>query len=166
MAAQAVTRSFALTGRPCDLSTMVGYVGQGCWTHDYSGKANAYRPRTRAGLYICPAEECSGQLFFDLRSYTLQVVQAVSFPSSPDRCWASSRTPACMPRTGPSPSRRRTSTRPDCVVSSTPEDDLDTAVVITNPLTGLPESIVHYIPLVVDDGSIVMHPRDPASTPA
>ena len=58
------------------------YVGQGCWSHDYSGKTNTFR--ARAGLYICPAEECSGQLFFDLRSSTLQVVQAVSFASSPD----------------------------------------------------------------------------------
>ncbi len=126
---------------------MVGYVGQGCWSHDYSGKASAYRPRARAGLYICPAEDCSGQLFFDLRSYTLQVVQVVSFPSSPDMV------PGLLADSGLyAPHGAFTEPPPDNHTARlrgllAPEDDLDHAVIITGLLTGLPVSVVHYVPL-------------------
>ena len=79
-----MTRSYALTQKIFDVSTMLGYVGQGCWTHETTGKANLFRPRARAGLYICPAEDASAQLFFDLKSMRLQLVQSVSFASTPD----------------------------------------------------------------------------------
>ena len=39
-----ISRDEALTDRAFDASTMVGYVGQPGWTHDYSGKANLFRP--------------------------------------------------------------------------------------------------------------------------
>ncbi len=42
-----------------------------------------------------------------------------------------------------------------------PEDELDSTVVITDHLTGLPLSVVHMAPLEAEDGSIVMLPRDP-----
>ena len=57
--ARLMTRSYALTQQVFDVSTMLGYVGQGCWTHEPTGKANLFRPRARAGLYICPAEDAS-----------------------------------------------------------------------------------------------------------
>ncbi len=41
-----------------------------------------------------------------------------------------------------------------------PEDDLDSAVVITDHLTGLPLSVLHLVPMEAEDGSIVMLPRD------
>jgi hypothetical protein len=161
-----VTRSFALTGRSCDLSTILGYVGQGCWTNDYSGKANAQRPCAQAGLYICPAEECSGQLFFDLRSYTLHVVQTVSFPSSPamvmglladSGLYAPHGTLTAPPADAHTARLRRL---------LAPEDDLDSAVVVTDRLTGLPLSVVHLVPLEAEDGSIIMLPRDLVPSPA
>ena len=115
---------------------MVGYVGQGCWSHDYSGKTNAFRPRARAGLYICPAEECSGQLFFDLRSSSLMVVQAVSFASSPDMVlglFADSGLYAPHGALTAPPADLHTARL--CVLL-TPETDLDSAVIVADPLTG------------------------------
>jgi hypothetical protein len=158
---QTATRSFALTGRSCDLSTMLGYVGQGCWSHDYSGKTNAFRPRARAGLYICPAEECSGQLFFDLRSSTLQVVQAVSFASSPDMVLgllADSGLYAPHGAFTAPPADLHTARLRGLL---TPVNDMDSAVVVTDPITGLPLSVVHMVPMEAADGSIVMLPHVP-----
>ena len=165
-AVRAATRSFALTGRPCDLSTMVGYVGQGCWSHDYSGKANAFRARARAGLYVCPAEECSGQLFFDLRSSTLQVVEAVSFASSPDMVLgllADSGLYAPHGAFTAPPADIHTARMRSLL---TPESPLDDAVVVTDPVTGLPLSVVRMVPMEAADGSLVMLPRDSAPPPA
>ncbi len=65
------------------MSTVLGYVGKGCWAHEATGKANLFRPRARAGLYICPAEDASTQLLFDLKSMRLQLVQSASFASTP-----------------------------------------------------------------------------------
>ena len=48
----------------------------------------------------------------------------------------------------------------------TPESDLDSAVIIADPLTGLPLSVVHLVPMEADDGSIVMLPRIPVPPPA
>ncbi len=52
-AMRTLARSFALTGRVFDVSTMLGYVGQGCWAHETTGKANVLHPRARAGLPAC-----------------------------------------------------------------------------------------------------------------
>jgi hypothetical protein len=162
---RAATRSFALTGRSCDLSIMVGYVGQGCWSHDYSGKTNTFKARARAGLYICPAEECSGQLFFDLRSSTLQVVQAVSFASSPDMVLgllADSGLYAPHGAFTAPPTDVHTARMRGLL---TPESPLDDAVIVTDPITGLPLSVVRMVPMEAADGSLVMLPRDSVPTP-
>ena len=47
----------------------------------------------------------------------------------------------------------------------TPVNDLDTAVVVIDPLSGLPLSVVHMVPMEAEDGSLVMLPRDPVPTP-
>ncbi len=114
-----MSRSYSLTQKIFDVSTMLGYVGQGCCAHEATGKANLFRPRARAGLCICPAEDASAQLFFDLKSMRLQLVQSVSFASTSAlvsglladlRLYASSapksRGADCTRRTDAAPPRR------------------------------------------------------------
>ena len=45
-------RMETLTERVWDAPTMLGYVGQSGTTHDYTGKANAFR--FNAWVIICP----------------------------------------------------------------------------------------------------------------
>jgi hypothetical protein len=52
--ARLMSRSYALTQKIFDVSTMLGYVGQGCWAHKATGKANPFRPRARAGAIHMP----------------------------------------------------------------------------------------------------------------
>ena len=40
------TRAYALLGTTLDATTVLGDVGQGCWTHDHAGKATPTRSRT------------------------------------------------------------------------------------------------------------------------
>ena len=77
------TRDFALTGREDDASHMLGYVGQLGWTHDQADKANVFRPSARAGIYVCPSEDCRGHLFFDLDRNKIDAVRSVTMGQDP-----------------------------------------------------------------------------------
>ncbi len=68
------TRSFLLTGRTLDASTMLGYVGQLGWTQTVDGKASSFRDTAEPVLYLHPAESCSGQLVLILRTLKINVV--------------------------------------------------------------------------------------------
>ena len=76
------------TDRAFDASTMVGWVGQPGWTHDYKGKASSLRSNGRACLYLHPSEECSGQLVLLLRDLKIHVVRAVKLCLDPSACSA------------------------------------------------------------------------------
>ena len=76
--AQLQTRSYGLTGRTLDASTMLGYPGQGCWAHNSDAKANAFRAAAYACLYLHPCTEASAQIVYDIRGMRLVVVRAVA----------------------------------------------------------------------------------------
>jgi hypothetical protein len=85
-----------------------------------------------------------------------QVVQAVSFPSSPGMMMGLLADSGLYAPHG-------TLTAPPMDIHTArlrrllaPEDDLDSAVVVTDRLTGLPLSVVHMVPMEAEDGPIVM----------
>ena len=73
--ARSKTRLEAFTGSSWDASTMLGFVGQGCWVSRNDGKLNEGRPRMEAALYICPSVATSGHRVLLLRDLKAHVVQ-------------------------------------------------------------------------------------------
>ena len=85
-AAHRCTRFEALTLRPHDISTMLGFVGQMGWTHREGGKANAQRVSADPVLYVCPATSLHAQIVLNLRSFTLMVVASLRLSVDPYAC--------------------------------------------------------------------------------
>ena len=72
------TRLEAFTGKTWDASTMVGFVGQGCWASRPDGKLNEGRPRMESAIYICPSDSTTGQQVMLLRDLRIHIVQCRS----------------------------------------------------------------------------------------
>ncbi len=120
---------------------------------------NVFRPRARAGLYICPAEGASAQLFFDLKSMRLQVVQSVSFASTPALVLGlladSGLYAPFGTYTAPAPDAHSAALKALLTVSC----DLTDVYLSTDPLSGMPVGVSKMVLLEGADGALVMVPR-------
>ena len=76
--ARLMTKLEAFTGKSWDASLMIGFPGQGCWVHRYGARKNQGEPLVEAGLYICPAENATGQLVLLLRNFHRVVVASAT----------------------------------------------------------------------------------------
>jgi len=165
LALREVSRNEALTGRRFDASTWLGWVGQPGWVHDYGGKANVFRPNARACLYIGPSEESHGQLVYDFDRNKVDTVRAVSLghdPSSMPFVVATSDLYRPMGAVGmPDPSAYTIRLRSMLL----PGVDPAGLMVAHDPLSGEPAYLYGPVPLLDEEGDIVVVPARLAPDP-
>ena len=160
-AARLCTRSWALTGRSLDASTMLGFPGQGCWAHKADAKANVFRASAKACLYLHPATDASAQVVFDLESNKLVIVRAVAM------CDLAGTVSAHLARsTYYAPHGLLVPPRADAHSQAlrdlfTWTGDVGAAAVIYDPLTGMPTGVCPLVPILTSDGELVMTPATP-----
>ena len=166
-AAHRCSRAEALTLQPFDVSSMLGHVGQSGWVHRPDGKANAMRTTADPVLYLCPATSLRGQLVFNLRSFKINVVSAVTLSLDPFACAmvlaasALHRPAGCALEPTPDAYEARLHALLMWFPGSSPEY----TVVVHDPITGLPVSLVERTPFLAPDGALVMLDADEAAGP-
>ena len=160
-AAQSQTRSFGLTGRTLDASTMLGYPGQGCWAHNSDAKANAFRAAASACLYLHPCTETSAQLVYNISSMKLEVVRSVAMHD------LASAIPALLASSSLyAPHGLLTAPDPDTHTAAlrallTYTGSMDASIVTYDPLSGMPSGLCPLVPAIAADGSLHMIPEIP-----
>jgi hypothetical protein len=167
-ASRRCTRWEALTQETFDVSTMLGFPGQSGFTHRADGKANAHRTPTDPVLYLHPATSLHAQLVFNLRSFKIMVVRSVALTVDPYACALAIAASAlhCPAGDVHTPSDDAYAARLNELLTWRPLASHDTAVVLNDPLHGLPMAIFDLTASVADDGEPGGGPNPACDFPA
>ena len=157
-ASRRCTRWEALTQETFDVSTMLGFPGQSGFTHRADGKANAFRTPTDPVLYMHPSSALHAQLVFNLRSFKIMVVRDVSLTVDPYACALAVAASALHSPAGAvhTPTDDAYAARLNALLTWRPLASHDAAVVLNDPLHGLPVAVFELTASVAPDGSLIM----------
>jgi hypothetical protein len=165
-AARLMTRIEAFHGKRYDVTRLITYPGGLVYVHNVGSKSSRDDDRARAGYFVCPAESTGG--FIVRMHHSLKLVNAydVSVVNNPNAIVATLMASDALYREhGVARGREETARAAlrDLYVSDPTAMDLDSTLVIKDPLTGAPIALV---PALTADGERTMvPPEDTVETP-